>query len=142
MKTYTPKIGEIEKKWYIVDAKDKVLGQVATKIADKLRGKGKPIFAPHLDCGDFVVVINAEKVKLTGNKLEGKKYYTHSKYPGGLKEESAGKMLERHPEKVIELAVNGMLPKNKLRKAFMRKLKIFTGESHPHEAQQPIKLEV
>ena len=84
MKTYTPKAGEIEKKWYIVDAKDKVLGQVATKVADKLRGKGKPIFAPHLDCGDFVVVINAEKVKLTGNKLEGKKYYTHSKYPGGL----------------------------------------------------------
>ncbi len=142
MRTYTPKKADLTQKWYIIDAKDKVLGRLAPIIANKLRGKDKPIFAPHIDCGDHIVVINAEKIVLTGNKLEGKKYYRHSGFPGGLKEMSAGEMMEKNPTKILELAVSGMLPKNKLRNNFMKKLKIYTGEEHNHEAQAPETLEV
>ncbi len=137
MKTTIAKAEQIERKWYIVDAKDKVLGRMCTTIADKLRGKDKPIFSPHMDCGDFVIVINADKIKLTGNKLKDKKYSRHSGYPGGYREQSAEDLLSKKPTKVVELAVKGMLPKNKLRDKFMSKLKLYAGEEHPHEAQNP-----
>lgn len=137
MKTYIPKKSDITPKWYLIDAKDKVLGRISTIIADKLRGKGKPIFSPHLDCGDFVIVINADKIKLTGGKLTKKIYYRHSGYPGGLRQQPAEELLAKDPTKVIELSVKGMLPRNRLRKDFMQKLKLFVGESHPHEAQKP-----
>ena len=142
MKTFTPKAGKIERKWYIVDAKDQILGKVATMVANKLRGKTKPIFDPHLDCGDFVIVINCDKVKLTGKKLSDKLYYKHSGFQGHLKQIPAGKLLEKKPTKVIELAVTGMLQKNKLRQHIMKKLYLFAGETHPHTAQNPISLEI
>lgn len=142
MKTHIAKTQDIDRKWYIVDAKGKILGRMATTIANKLRGKDKPIFSPHMDCGDFVIVINADKIKLTGNKLEDKKYYSHSGHPGALKEESAKHLLVRKPTKIVELAVSGMLPKNKLRAQFMKKLKLYANDEHPHEAQNPISLEV
>ncbi|MFH1284249.1 MAG: 50S ribosomal protein L13 [Candidatus Peregrinibacteria bacterium] len=142
MKTFISKKSELTKKWYLIDAKDKGLGHLAVIIANKLRGKDKPTFSPHMDCGDFVVVINSEKIKLSGNKLEKKIYYTHSGYPGGLKEEKAGRLMERKPTKALSLAVRGMLPKNKLRKEMMKKLKLYAGEDHPHEAQQPQVLEI
>lgn len=142
MKTLVAKPDKIEKKWYLIDAKDKILGKICTIIANKLRGKDKPIFSSHLDLGDFIVVINASKIKMTGGKLQKKIYFTHSGFPGGLKEEVAEKMLERNPAKIIQLAVEGMLPKNNLRKVFMKKLKIYKDENHPHEAQNPIRLEV
>ena len=137
MKTTIAKINTIERKWYVIDAKDKVLGRMCPAIANKLRGKDKPIFSPHMDCGDFVIVINADKVKLTGNKMEDKKYARHSGYPGGYKEQSAKELLAKKPTKMVELAVSGMLPKNKLRSKFMEKLKLYAGEEHPHEAQKP-----
>lgn|SRR3989338_145428 len=142
MKTYIAKPQEVEKKWYIIDAENKVLGRMATKIADKLRGKDKPIFAPHMDCGDFIVVINAGKVKLTGNKEEKKVYSRHSGYPGGYREIKAGRLLELKPTKLLEFAVRGMLPKNRLRNELMKKLKLYAGSDHPHEAQKPEVLEV
>jgi large subunit ribosomal protein L13 len=142
MKTYTPQAGKIERKWFIVDAKDQILGKVATAVAVALRGKNKPIFDPHLDCGDFVIVINCSKVKLTGNKLADKMYYKHSGFPGHLKEITAGDFLAKKPEKVIELAVIGMLPNNKLRAQLIKKLHLFAGETHPHTAQTPTKLEI
>lgn len=142
MKTYIPKKDDIQRKWYIIDATDKVPGRMATVIANKLRGKDKPIFSPHMDCGDFVIIINAEKVKLTGNKLDSKLYHRHSGFPGGYKNLSAKEMLEKKPTKVMEFAISGMLPKNKLRKIFMEKCKIYVGEEHPHEAQKPETLEV
>jgi len=142
MKTYIPKIKDIEKKWYIIDAKDKVLGDIATKAAIKLRGKDKAIFCSHMDCGDFVIIINSEKIKLTGAKMDKKMYYRHSGYPGGLRQETAGKLIKRKPNKLVELAVRGMLPKNKLRAKFMQKLKIFPGEEHAHSAQSPETLEI
>ncbi len=137
MKTYIPKSEEIERNWRLVDADGKVLGRIATEIADILRGKNKPVFTPHLDTGDFVVVVNAEKIKLTGNKMADKVYYHHTGFPGGIKGITAEKLLEREPEKLISEAVKGMLPKNKLRKQFMGKLKVYAGSKHPHEAQQP-----
>jgi len=142
MKTYIPKNSEINRKWYILDAKNKTLGRIATKIADKLRGKDKPNFTPNMDTGDFVVVINSEKIKLTGEKINQKKYYRHSGYPGALKEKPVKKLLEEKPTNVLERAVKGMLPKNKLRNKFMQKLKLYAGEEHPHEAQKPEKIEV
>ncbi len=142
MKTTTIKIENDNKKWFIIDADGKILGKVAVRVADKLRGKDKPTFSPHLDNGDFVVIINAEKIKLSGNKKDQKVYYSHSGYPGGLKEKPYKKMLDETPEKILEKAINGMLPKNRLRKVFMKKLKIYKGEEHPHEAQSPITLEV
>jgi len=137
MKTYIPKSEEIERNWRLVDADGKVLGRIATEIADILRGKNKPVFTPHLDTGDFVVVVNAEKIKLTGNKMADKVYYHHTGFPGGIKGITAEKLLEKEPTKLISEAVKGMLPKNKLRKQFMGKLKVYAGSKHPHEAQQP-----
>lgn len=143
MKTPITKIADVKRKWYLVDAKDKILGRMATKIADKLRGKGKVIFSPHMDCGDFVIVINAEKVKLTGNKMEDKLYYRHTGYPGGIIAPKAKEILSsKKSTKVIELAVNGMLPKNRLRPVIMKKLKLFAGSVHPHASQQPETLEI
>lgn len=142
MKTTVLKPTEVERKWYIVDAKGKVPGRIATTIANKLRGKDRPTFAPHMDCGDFVIVINADKIKLTGNKMDGKMYYRHSGFPGGFREMPAKDMLAKKPTKIMELAISGMLPKNKLRQVFMSKCKIYAGEEHPHGAQNPEKLEV
>ena len=142
MPTPMPKESEIERKWYVVDAEGKVLGRLATRIATILRGKHKPIFAPHLDVGDHVVVLNAEKVHLTGRKLQNKQYRWHTGYIGGLREVSAEKMLKTHPERVIEWAVQGMLPKNRLGRAMAKKLKVYRGAAHPHQAQQPQALEV
>ena len=137
MKTFSLKNTEVVRDWVVFDAADKVLGRFATKIADKLRGKDKPTFTPHVDGGDFVVVINADKVKVTGNKADQKKYYKHSLYPGGLKEKSFKEVLESTPERIIENAVKGMLPKNKLGKSMIKKLKVYSGSEHPHESQKP-----
>ena len=137
MKTFSLKTSEVNRDWFIFDASDKVLGRLATKIADKLRGKDKPTFTPHVDGGDFVVVINADKVKVTGNKASQKKYYKHSLYPGGLKEKSYKDVLQDNPEKIIENAVKGMLPKNKLGKSIIKKLKVYRGSEHPHQSQNP-----
>jgi large subunit ribosomal protein L13 len=142
MKTFTPKANQIERKWYIVDAKDQILGRLATKVADVLRGKTRPIFDPHLDCGDFVIIINCDKIKLTGKKLSDKMYYKHSGFPGHITEISAGDLLKKKPTKVIEMAVNGMLPKNRLRQHIIKKLHLFAGETHPHTAQNPIPLAI
>ena len=142
MKTFVAKEHEIEKKWYLIDAKDKVLGRLASEIATVLRGKNKPIFTPHMDAGDYVVVVNADKVILTGDKLEKKIYYHHSGYVGGLKETTAKDMLLKRPTNLIKLAVKGMLPKNSLGRRQLTKLKIYTGQDHPHQAQKPEKLEI
>jgi large subunit ribosomal protein L13 len=142
MKTFAAKEHEIEKKWYLIDAKEKVLGRIATEIATILRGKNKPIFTPHVDTGDYVVVVNADKVILTGNKMAKKTYYHHSGYVGGLKETTAKKMLEKKPENIIKFAVKGMLPKNSLGRRQLRKLKIYAGPEYPHQAQQTKKLEI
>lgn len=137
MKTWTPKKGEVEKKWFVIDAKDKVLGRVAVESARILRGKHKPQFATHMDSGDFVIVINASKVRLTGKKLEQKVYYRHSQTPGGLKSIHADKLLKEKPDRMLRLAVRGMLPKNTLGRAQLTKLKVYAGDNHPHAAQQP-----
>ena len=137
MKTFSLKNTEVARDWVVFDASDKVLGRFATKIADKLRGKDKPTFTPHVDGGDFVVVINADKIKVTGNKVDQKKYYKHSLYPGGLKEKSYKEILESNPERIVENAVKGMLPKNKLGKSIIKKLKVYSGSEHPHESQNP-----
>jgi large subunit ribosomal protein L13 len=137
MKTFVAKEHEVDKKWYLIDANEKVLGRMATQIAMRLRGKHKPIFTPHADTGDFVVVINAEKLKLTGRKWDDKFYYRHSGYMGGLKEISAKKLLEKKPEDLLRFAVKGMLPKNSLGRRQLKKLKIYAGPDHPHQAQQP-----
>ena len=139
MKTFSLKKENVERQWYVIDASDMILGRVATKIADRIRGKDKPTFTPHTDGGDYVVVINAEKIKVTGAKFEDKKYYTHSLYPGGLKTRTFREMNERFPERIIEEAVKGMLPKNKLGKSMIKKLKVFSGPDHEHESQQPIE---
>ena len=139
MKTFSLKNTEVTRDWVVFDASNKVLGRFATKIADKLRGKDKPTFTPHVDGGDFVIVINAEKLKVTGNKSEQKKYFKHSLYPGGLKEKSYTEVLENNPERIVENAVKGMLPKNKLGKSMIKKLKVYRGSEHPHESQNPTK---
>lgn len=133
---------EVERKWYLVDATDKTLGRLSSKIASVLRGKHKPIFTPHVDCGDYVVVINAEKVKVTGKKLEDKEYKRHSGYPGGLKTVTLEKMLEEKPENVMVHAVKGMLPKGKLGRQMLKKLRVYKGAEHDHSAQKPEKLEI
>ncbi len=142
MKTYMAKFEPEKRKWYLIDAKGKVLGRLATQIANVLRGKNKPTFTPHVDCGDFVVVINAKYVKLTGKKWEQKKYYRHSGYIGGLKEIKASHMAKRFPEGLIIHAVKGMLPKNRLANRLITKLKVYPEAEHPHKAQNPIKIEV
>jgi large subunit ribosomal protein L13 len=142
MKTFVAKEVEVDKKWYLVDAASKVLGRLASQIAMRLRGKHKPIYTPHADTGDFIVVINAEKVSMTGGKLDQKVYYRHSGYIGGLKEVTAEKMLAKKPERVLRSAVKGMLPKTSLGRRQLKKLKIYSGSEHPHEAQKPEKLEM
>jgi large subunit ribosomal protein L13 len=142
MKTFVAKEHEIEKKWYLIDAKEKVLGRMASEIASILRGKNKPIFTPHMDAGDYVVVINADKVILTGDKMEKKMYYHHSGYVGGLKKTTAKEMLLKKPENLIKFAVKGMLPKNSLGRRQLTKLKVYAGQDYPHQAQQPEKLEI
>lgn len=142
MKTYTVKKGDIKREWYVVDAQGKTLGRLASGIAKILRGKHKPIYVPHLDCGDYVVVVNAEKVRVTGKKLDQKFYYRHSGYPGGLKSINLRDQLQKHPTRVLEAAVRGMLPKNRLGRAMIKKLKVYAGGSHPHQAQQPKVLEL
>ena len=137
MKTYSLKKEEVQRNWFVVDATDRVLGRVATKIADKIRGKDKPAFTPHTDGGDYVIVINAEKVKVTGSKFNNKIYYRHSLYPGGLKSQTFKELNEKNPERIIEEAVKGMLPKNKLGKSIIKKLTVFQGPNHDHESQQP-----
>lgn len=142
MSSYVQKPHEVERKWYLVDATDKTLGRLGSKIASMLRGKHKPIFTPHVDCGDYVVVINAEKVKVTGKKLEDKEYKRHSGYPGGLKTVTLEKMLEDKPEDVMIHAVKGMLPKGKLGRQMLKKLRVYKGAEHDHSAQKPEKLEI
>ena len=141
MKTYSAKPGEITREWYLVDAEGKTLGRLATQIADTLRGKRKPQFTPHVDTGDFVIVVNAEKIRVTGNKLDQKRYYRHSGYPGGLRSRTLREQLERRPTEVLRVAVKGMLPKNRLARQQITKLKIYAGPEHPHEAQNPKPLE-
>jgi large subunit ribosomal protein L13 len=137
MKTWNAKPAEVQRRWYVVDAEGETLGRLATRVADTLRGKGKPEYTPHVDTGDFVVVVNAEKVAVTGKKLEQKLYYRHSGYPGGLRSRTLAVELERRPAEVLRKAVKGMLPRNRLGRAQIRKLKIYAGPEHPHEAQQP-----
>ena len=140
MKTYAVRASEIEREWFVVDAEGKTLGRLASEIAKILKGKHKPIYSPHLDVGDFVIVINAEKVRVTGRKLDQKFYYRHSGYPGGLKIISLRDQLARHPTRVLKAAVRGMLPKNRLGRRMIKKLKIYAGKEHPHQAQQPKEL--
>ena len=142
MSTQVAKKEEVQKDWYVVDLEDKVLGRAATEIARVLRGKHKAIYTPSVDTGDFVIVLNAEKIRLTGNKLSQKMYYRHSGYTGGLTTIPAGKMLEKTPEELIKRAVKGMLPKNKLGRQMFKKLKVYCGADHPHQAQQPKELQV
>lgn len=142
MKTYLAPVNEIDRKWYVVDAENKVLGRLATEIASRLRGKHKPTFSPFMDNGDFIIVTNADKIQLTGNKLEDKKYYRHTGYMGGIKEASAKELLEKHPTDLITKAVKGMLPKNKLGRAQLKKLKVYASATHPHTAQQPEVLDI
>ena len=137
MKTYTAKPGEIQRDWYVVDAEGKTLGRLATQIADTLRGKQKPQYTPHVDTGDFVIVVNAEKITVTGSKLKNKLYWRHSGYPGGIRSRSLGEQLARQPEEVLRKAVRGMLPKNSIGRAQLMKLKLYAGPEHPHIAQQP-----
>ena len=141
MKTYSAKPGEITREWYLVDAEGKTLGRLATQIADTLRGKRKPQYTPHVDTGDFVIVVNAEKIHVTGNKLDQKRYYRHSGYPGGLRSRTLREQLDRRPTEVLRVAVKGMLPKNRLARQQITKLKIYAGPEHPHEAQNPRPLE-
>jgi large subunit ribosomal protein L13 len=142
VKTYSAKPYEVERDWFVVDAQDQTLGRLATRVATLLRGKHKPIYTPHVDCGDYVIVVNADKISVTGQKLDQKIYYRHSGYPGGLRQVTLRRRLETHPERVIESAVRGMLPKNRLGRKMFKKLKVYAGPEHPHEAQQPTPLEL
>jgi large subunit ribosomal protein L13 len=142
VRTFSPKAGDVQRQWHVIDASDVVLGRLATHAATLLRGKHKPIFAPHVDTGDFVIIVNASKVALTGNKRETKVAYRHSGYPGGLKRIGYTELLEKRPEKAIELAIRGMLPKNKLGRQLLGKLKVYAGPEHPHGAQQPTEFQI
>jgi len=142
MKTYVATPADRERNWLVVDAAGKTLGRLATQVADQLRGKRKPEYTPHVDVGDFVIVINAEKIAVTGNKLADKRYYRHSGYPGGLRSRTLGDMLERRPEEVIRRAVRGMMPRNRLARKQLTKLKVYAGPDHPHAAQKPQPLEI
>jgi len=142
MKTFSAKPAEVRRDWYVVDATGKTLGRLSTEIARRLRGKHKPEYTPHVDTGDYIVVVNAEKVRVSGNKTTDKIYYRHSGYPGGIKATPFDKMQQKHPERIIEKAVKGMLPRNPLGRAVFRKLKVYAGPDHPHAAQQPKPLEL
>ena len=142
MKTFMQKKETVERKWYVIDAEGKNLGRVATKAAHILRGKHKPTFTPHIDCGDYVIIINASKVNLTGNKLNDKMYYNHSGYPGGLRERNAKEMIENYPEEMVERAIKGMLPKGRLGRAMYKKLFVYAGSEHKQQAQKPIEMKI
>ncbi|MCP4252698.1 MAG: 50S ribosomal protein L13 [Candidatus Scalindua sp.] len=142
IKTFIAKKEDVQRDWYVIDATDKVLGRMASRIAMILQGKTKPIYTPHVDTGDFVVVTNAEKIKLTGNKMDEKVYYSHSRYPGGFKEIPIKKWMEKHPDRIVNMAVKRMLPKTKLGSAMLKKLKVYAGPDHSHDAQQPKTLEI
>jgi large subunit ribosomal protein L13 len=142
VRTYSPKGNDITRQWHVIDASGVVLGRLASQAAVLLRGKHKPIFAPHVDTGDFVIIINADKVELSGNKLEQKKAYRHSGYPGGLRSVGYAELMDKHPERAVEKAVRGMLPKNSLGRQTLRKLKVYAGPNHPHQAQQPVPFEI
>ncbi len=142
MRTYSPKPGDVERQWYVIDAADVVLGRLASQAAILLRGKHKPVYAPHVDTGDFVIIVNADKVALTGNKREQKMAYRHSGYPGGLRSVSYRELLEKNPQRAIEKAVKGMLPKNSLGRQMLKKLKVYAGPEHPHQAQKPVPFEI
>ena len=142
MKTFSAKPAEVKKKWYLIDAEGKTLGRLATEVARRLRGKHKVIYTPHVDTGDYIIIVNAEKINTTGDKLNQKVYYHHTGYIGNLKSETLKECLERHPERAIESAVKGMLPKNPLGREMFKKMKVFAGSEHPHTAQQPITLEI
>lgn len=142
MKTYVAKPSTIERNWLIVDARDQRLGRLATRIADALRGKNKPQYTPHIDTGDFVVVVNASRIAVTGDKMNKKIYYRHTGYPGGLKQRTLAEMMKKKPEEVVRLAVKGMMPKNRLARAQLKKLKIYAGSEHPHEAQKPQEMKL
>jgi large subunit ribosomal protein L13 len=142
VRTFTAKTAEIEREWYVVDAEGQTLGRLASRIAPIIKGKHKPIYTPHLDCGDYVIVINADKVRVTGQKMDQKFYHRHSGYPGGLRSISLRDQLATYPERVLQFAVKGMLPKNKLGRRMIKKLKVYAGDSHPHQAQQPKPLEL
>jgi large subunit ribosomal protein L13 len=137
VRTFSPKAADIRRQWHVIDASDVVLGRLASQVATLLRGKHKPIFAPHIDTGDFVIVVNAEKVALSGSKLQDKRAYRHSGYPGGMHSVAYSELMAKHPERVVEKAVKGMLPKNSLGRNMLRKLKVYAGPDHPHQAQQP-----
>ena len=137
-KTYSAKLGELDPRWYVIDAEDQILGRLATTIAMILRGKHKPTFTPHMPCGDFVIVVNAEKIAVTRNRLDQKIYYRHSQYPGGMRKETLRHLLQTHPERAIERAVKGMVPRNRLGDDLLHHLKVYAGPTHPHEAQQPV----
>jgi len=142
VRSYIARPDEVQREWYVVDATDKTLGRLASEIARILRGKHKPIYTPHVDCGDFVIVVNADKVRVTGRKLDQKMYYRHSGYPGGLTSISLRDQLDRHPERVLQAAVRGMLPKNRLGRRMIKKMKVYASPDHPHRAQQPKPLEL
>ncbi|ABM62841.1 MULTISPECIES: 50S ribosomal protein L13 [Halorhodospira] len=142
MKTYSAKPAEVQRDWYLVDATDKTLGRLASEVAHRLRGKHKPVFTPHVDAGDYIVVINADKIRLTGRKERDKQYFWHTGFPGGIKSRSVAEVRERHPERLIESAVRGMMPKNRLGRAMLKKLKVYAGNEHRHHAQQPQPLEL
>lgn len=142
MRTFTEKQAEIEREWYVVDAEGQTLGRLASRVAPILKGKHKPTYTPYLDCGDFVIIVNAEKVRVTGRKLDQEFYHHHSGYPGGLRSVSLREQLDTHPERVLQAAVRGMLPKNKLGRRMIKKLKVYAGDAHPHQAQQPKPLEL
>jgi large subunit ribosomal protein L13 len=140
--TYSPKPGDITRAWHVIDATDVVLGRLAVQAATLLRGKHKPTFAPHMDTGDFVIIVNAEKIAVSGNKRTDKFVYRHSGYPGGLRQRSVGEMIDKHPDRLVEKAIKGMLPKNKLGRAMSKKLKVYAGPDHPHSAQKPAAFEI
>ena len=142
MKTFSAKADEVKRDWFVIDATDVVLGRLASEVARRLRGKHKPVYTPHVDTGDYIVIVNAEKIRVTGNKEKVKTYYKHSGYPGGMKARTLDKVRQSHPERIIEAAVKGMLPKNPLGRAMFRKLKIYAGPEHQHQAQQPQALEI
>ncbi|TDQ51446.1 50S ribosomal protein L13 [Actinorugispora endophytica] len=142
MRTFSPKPSDVQRQWHVIDASDVVLGRLASHVAVLLRGKHKPYFAPHIDTGDFVIVVNAEKVALTGKKLEQKRAYRHSGYPGGLRSVTYGELLAKNPERAVEKAIKGMLPKNSLGRDMAKKLKVYAGPEHPHQAQQPVPFEI
>jgi large subunit ribosomal protein L13 len=142
VRTYTPKPADVQRQWHVIDATDVVLGRLASQVATVLRGKHKPIYAPHLDTGDFVIIVNADKVALSGKKREQKRAYRHSGYPGGLRSMAYGDLLDKHPERAVEKAIKGMLPKNTLGRKMFSKVKVYAGPTHPHQAQSPVPFEI